>query len=104
MHISVITVMEIERGIEKQRKIDPPFAAALETWLDGHLLAFGDRVLTITRQVAQRWGRLEAQLGRTDSDLPIAAVALEHGLSVVTRNVRHFDKTGVGILNPFDVA
>ncbi len=49
-------------------------------------------------------GRLQTQLQRTDYDLAIAAVAMEHNLTVVTRNVRHFDKTGVAILNPFDAA
>lgn len=94
--------MEIERGIEKQRRVDPPFAVALDTWLNDTLAAFGDRVLPLTTQVGRRWGRLQIQLGRADNDLPIAATAFEHKLQVVTRNVRHFEATGVGVVNPFE--
>ncbi len=104
LHISTITVMEIERGIEKQRRVDPAFAGDLETWLQAVLSVLDARVLPMTIETAKRWGRLQFQLGRTDSDLAIAATALEHNLTVVTRNVRHFDKTGVAILNPFDAA
>ena len=50
---------------------------------------------------AQRWGRLSASLGYDNVDLMIAATALEHGLTVVTRNVRHFEPTGVKVLDPF---
>jgi len=96
--------MEIERGIEKQRRVDPPFAAALETWLFDILADFGERVLPITTQIGRRWGRLQIQLGRADNDLPIAATAFEHDLQVVTRNVRHFDATGVVVVNPFDMS
>ncbi|MEJ1969065.1 MAG: type II toxin-antitoxin system VapC family toxin [Rhizomicrobium sp.] len=101
-YISVVTVMEIERGVEKQRRIDPPFAADLEAWLSDTLTIFDSRVLPITMQIARRWGRLQTQLARADNDLPIAATALEHDLQIVTRNVRHFDQTGVVIVNPFE--
>ena len=50
---------------------------------------------------ARRWGQLSAALGHAGADLLIAATALEHGLIVVTRNVRHFEPTGVEVLNPF---
>jgi predicted nucleic acid-binding protein len=103
LYLSTITVMEIERGIEQQRGIDPTFARDLETWLAAVLLTFDERVLFVTTRVAQRWGRLQIQLQRTDNDVAIAAIALEHGFSVVTRNVRHFDKTGAQVLNPFDL-
>jgi predicted nucleic acid-binding protein len=101
LYISAITVMEIERGIEQQRRRDPPFAAALETWLRDNLVVFKDRILPITVEIAQRWGRMQIQLKRGDDDLAIAATALEHGLQVVTRNVRHFHATGVVVVNPF---
>lgn len=64
---------------------------------------FGDRVLAFDVPAAQRWGRLSASLGYDSPDLMIAATALEHGLTVVTRNVRHFEPTGVPVLNPFDI-
>ncbi|HEY4943202.1 MAG TPA: type II toxin-antitoxin system VapC family toxin [Rhizomicrobium sp.] len=104
LFLSTITIMEIERGIEQQRRVDPPFAAALETWLRDNLMLFGDRILPITTAIAQRWGRMQIQLRRDDDDIAIAATALEHNLQVVTRNVRHFNKTGVVIINPFEAA
>ena len=100
--ISTITVMEIERGIQKKRRVDTRFANKLEAWLLDNIAAYGDRVLPITTAISRRWGRLQIELRRADTDIPIAATALEHNLTVVTRNVRHFDKTGAAILNPFD--
>jgi hypothetical protein len=103
LYMSVVSAMEIERAIEKQRRVDPPFAAALETWFIDTLESFADRVLPITTQIGRRWGRLQIQLGRADSDLPIAATAIEHGLQIVTRNTKDFRATGVTIINPFDI-
>ena len=58
-------------------------------------------MLPLDVPAAQRWGRLSASLGYDSADLMIAATALEHGLTVVTRNVRHFEPTGVPVFNPF---
>ena len=58
-------------------------------------------ILPVDTAVARRWGQLCARLGHGGADLLIAATALEHGLSVVTRNVRHFIPTGVTVENPF---
>ncbi|MBL6937137.1 MAG: type II toxin-antitoxin system VapC family toxin [Alphaproteobacteria bacterium] len=99
--LSVITIMEIERGIEQQRRINPPFARVLETWLSGVRRWHGDRVLPVTADIAALWGRLQIQLGRDDDDLAIAATAIEHGLTVATRNVRHFAISGLPVINPF---
>ena len=101
LHISVVTVSEIERGIERQRGVDPAYAVRLEGWLGGILHGYADRVLPLTVKVARRWGRLAAQVGHSGLDLAIAAPALEHGLTVVTRNVSHFAPTGVAIVDPF---
>ena len=62
---------------------------------------FADRVLPVDAATARRWGRLSAALGNRDADLLIAATALEHGLTVVTRNVKHFEPTGAPVLDPF---
>jgi predicted nucleic acid-binding protein len=102
LHLSAVTAVEIELGAERQRKIDPRFAEDLAHWLDFTVRAFGDRILPLTVQIARRWGRLAAQIGHRELDLAIAATALEHGLTVVTRNVFHFTPTGVATLNPFD--
>ena len=101
LYLSTITVGEVERGIERQRSVNPPFAAELELWLESTLRIYGDRILPLDIGSALRWGRLAARLGHAGVDLAIAATALEHGLTVVTRNVAHFAPTGVPTLNPF---
>jgi toxin FitB len=101
LYLSTITIAEIERGIERQRTVDPAFAEQLAKWLEFTLRAFGDRILPLTVNIARRWGRLAAQVGNKELDLAIAATALEHGLTVVTGNTTHFQRTGVLLLNPF---
>jgi hypothetical protein len=101
LYLSTVTFFEIERGIERQRKADPAFAKDLTGWLELTLRAFGDRILPLTVNIARRWGRLAAQIGNTELDLAIAATALEHGLTVVTGNTKHFEPAGALILNPF---
>ena len=100
LHISAITVGEIERGITQQRRDNPSFARDLALWLDRVLSLYSDRVLPVDAAAARRWGQLSATLGHDSADLLIAATAMEHGLTVVTRNVRHFEPTGVGVYNP----
>lgn len=102
LYLSVVTVGEVERGIVQQRTRDPDFATALASWLDRVLALYGERVLPFDLQIARRWGQLSAVLGNDSADLMISATALEHGLTVVTRNVSDFEPTGVAILNPFD--
>jgi predicted nucleic acid-binding protein len=102
LHICAVTVFEIEFGIEQQRRDDPAFAKRLETWLGDTLRFYGERVLPLTTNIAQRWGRLAIKVGHKELDLALAATALEHGLTVVTRNVTHYERTGVLILNPFE--
>jgi toxin FitB len=101
LFLSVITMGEIERGIARQRATDPSFARALAAWLDGVLALYGERILPFDLQTARRWGALSAALGNRSADLMIAATALEHGLTVVTRNVSDFEPTGVPVLDPF---
>jgi toxin FitB len=100
LFLSVVTIGEIELGIS--RHLNPVFARQLADWLELTLRAYGERILPLTVGVARRWGRLAAQLGNKQLDLAIAATALEHGLTVVTRNVSDFEPTGVPVLNPFD--
>ncbi len=101
LFISVISVGEIERGIARQRAIDPSFADALAVWLDRMLALYGERVLPFDLSAARRWGTLSAVVGNDSADLMIAATALEHGLTVVTRNISDFEPTGVAVLDPF---
>ena len=101
LFLSVVSIGEIERGIEKKRKSDPAFAASLTQWIEDLLRLYGDRVLPVTPAISRCWGVLSAQLGNDGADLLIAATALTHGLQVATRNARHFAPTGVGVINPF---
>jgi len=101
--LSAVTIGEIENGIAKQLKVNPEFAHDLTIWLEGLLQNYSDRILPFTAQIARRWGRLCGSLGRADADIMIAATALEHNLIVSTRNVSHFEVTGVIIINPFDL-
>lgn len=101
LFLSVVSIGEIERGIERQRAIDPRFSEALAAWLDRVLGLYGERVVAFDLRMARRWGILSAALGNNGADLMIAATALEHGFTVVTRNVSDFEPTGVAVLNPF---
>lgn len=101
LFISVITFTEIENGIERQQGANPAFARELAAWLETTSRVYADRVLPIDVRIARRWGRLVAALGNRSLDLAIAATALEHRLTVVTRNVADFAPTGVPTLNPF---
>ena len=101
LYISVVSVGEVEQGIARQQRRNPEFARTLAAWLDTVLAVYGDRILPVNLAVARRWGILSGAIGHDNADLLIAATALEHGLTVVTRNVRHFEPTGVPVLNPF---
>ena len=103
LFLSVVTIGEIELGIARQRVRNPSFAKDLADWLEVTLRAYEERILPLTVGIARRWGRLAAQLGNNQLDLAIAATALEHGLTVVTRNVSDFEPTGVTVLDPFGV-
>ena len=101
LFISVVTIGEIERGIERQRRLVPPIAQSLATWLDAVLRTYEGRILVMDVAIARRWGRLSQQIGNKGLDLAIAATALEHGLTVVTRNISDFAPTGVAVIDPF---
>ena len=99
--LSVVTLGEVERGITQQRRINPVFAEDLERWLDTILLRYEQRILPLSVNIARRWGQLSGELGHSSADLMIAATALEHKLTVATRNTRHFEPTKVPLINPY---
>ena len=101
--LSVITIGEIERGIVKQRTIDPERAARRNIWLRELRRDNADRILAITEEVALAWGRITAGRTRGSADTLIAATALVHDLILVTRNVIDFDDIGVTVLNPWEI-
>ena len=104
LFVSAVTIGEIERGICQQRAKDSAFAQKLTDWLAQLMLVYAERILPVTIPIARRWGQLSADLGRADADILIAASAIEHGLTVVTRNEKHFTPTGVRVVNPWERA
>jgi predicted nucleic acid-binding protein len=99
--LSVVTLGEIRRGIELHRPVDARAAGSLERWLIGLEAHYAERILPITAAVADRWGRLCLDQPLPVSDGLIAATGLEHKLTVVTRNIADFQRSGVNTLNPF---
>ena len=100
--LSVVTVGELRRGIELIRhRRDLAQAVRLEKWLVHLLRDFQDSILDIDPDVAQLWGRLRVPNYENALDKLIAATALIHNLTVVTRNSGDFSRTGVRVLDPF---
>lgn len=103
LFLSVITILELETGINSLERCDPSQGAILRTWMDTHVIpTFSDRILFFDTAVAQRCAKLHVPNRKSDRDAIIAATALVHGMTVVTRNLSDFEKTGVEILNPWD--
>lgn len=102
LFLSVITLLELETGVLLVERRDPVQGAVLRTWLGSHVLpAFAGRVLAIDVAVAQRCASLHVPDRRSERDALIAATALVHGMTVVTRNVVDFEPTGAAILDPW---
>ncbi len=102
MFLSAITILEIEAGTLMLQRRDPAQAAILRTWIDQKVLpAFDGRILPVDTAVAQRCARLHVPDARAERDALIAATALEHRMSVVTRNVADFQPMGVVVVNPW---
>ena len=102
LYLSVITIQELEIGVLLVERRDPAQGTTLRAWLNGHVLpAFNGRILDVDTAVAQRSARLHVPEPRPVRDGLIAATALVHGMTVVTRNVADFAPTGVAVLNPW---
>jgi len=100
--ISVITIGELRRGVERLRhRGDLPQAAKLERWLQVVTADYAESILGFDEHAAQVWGRLRVPHADNPIDKQIAATALIHDLTVATRNVKHFTPTGVRVFNPF---
>jgi predicted nucleic acid-binding protein len=101
MHVSVLSLGEIEQGIAKLRWRGDQFqAAALERWLRDVQAGFEKRILPVTVPVAVAWGRQQQAQPLRVIDALIAATARVHGMTVVTRNVRDFELAGVQVIDP----
>ena len=99
--LSALTVGEIRKGIENIRRRDEPTAAALEAWLGELLATHSDRILPVDAVIAEQWGRFNVPDPLPVLDSLLAATASVHGLTLVTRNVKDVERTGVECLNPF---
>ena len=101
--LSVITLMELEIGVTRIERRDPIQGRGLRQWFDDQIVpAFAGRILDIDVTIARRCGPLHVPDRRPTGDALIAATALVHGLTVVTRNTADFAPMGVALLNPWE--
>lgn len=105
LFVSAITIMELELGVMSIERKDATQGAQLRTWLEQHVLPeFSRRTLAVDTAVAQRCARLHVPDKRGERDALIAATALVHGMTVVTRNIADFKPMGVPVINPWEVS
>lgn len=103
LFLSAIGILELETGLLLIERRDPAQGAMLRAWLDGHVLpTFSGRILAVDTAVARRCAALHVPDPRSERDALIAATALVHGMTVVTRNVADFAPTGVEVFNPWE--
>ena len=103
LYLSSISVLELETGILQMERRDTRQGKALRTWLENQVLPeFNGRVLAVDVAVARRCAHLHVPDRRGERDALIAATALVHGMTVVTRNVDDFAPTRVSVLNPWE--
>lgn len=101
LHVSVMTLGEIRKGIELLRSRDPIQAEVFANWLGELHTRFAERIVPIDVAVAEEWGRLNATMPRNTVDSLIAASARVRGLAVVTRNTGDFEDCGVALIDPW---
>ena len=99
--LSVMSLGEIRRGVEIELARNPDSGKSIERWLEVTEEQFSARLLPITAEIAHRWGTISADRTRPIIDTLLAATALVHDLTVVTRNERDFSDLGVAVLNPW---
>ena len=102
LYVSAITLLELEIGVLHIERRDPAQGSIIRAWLDGHVLpAFAGRVLAVDAVIALQCARLHVPDRLSERDALIAATAIVHGMTVVTRNVGDFESSGVPLLNPW---
>jgi predicted nucleic acid-binding protein len=103
MFLSSVCILEMELGTLLMERRDAVQGAILRSWLDDFVLpSFAERILVVDTPVALRGAALQVPNPRSYRDALIAATALVHGMTVVTRNVKDFKDTGVALLNPWN--
>jgi predicted nucleic acid-binding protein len=101
LFISVITVMELEYGVLLAARKDTPKAEALRAWVERTLQRFDGQILSVDVQTVQRGAALHVPDPKPERDALIAATAMAHDMTLVTRNTVHFARTGVKLFNPW---
>ncbi len=101
LHISVLTLGEIAKGVARHSAHDKTQAAALKQWLDATRVVYADRIVSIDAEIAEAWGQLAAMRTRPVIDGLLAATALVRGMTLVTRNIADVADTGVAVLDPW---
>jgi predicted nucleic acid-binding protein len=99
--LSALVAAELRRGVELIDRRDPASGAALRAWLESILADYADRILPVTIAIGQRWAVLSVPDPLPVIDGLVAATALEHDLTLATRNIDDVRRTGVAIVNPF---
>jgi hypothetical protein len=101
LHLSALVLGELRRGVERMRTKDPVSAEALHDWLTDVVSVHAARILPVTHEVAECWGRMGIEQPLPVIDALLGATARVHGLTVVTRNEKDLTRTGAVVLNPF---
>jgi predicted nucleic acid-binding protein len=101
LYLSVLTLGELRKGVIWKARTDPQGAIALGAWVDGLEFSFADRILGIDAAVSRTWGELSAQRSRPIIDTLLAATAIHHRLTLITRNVKDVYDIPVQVFNPW---
>ncbi len=103
MFLSAIVIEELAVGVRQTERRDPPFGVILRVWLENHVLpSFNQRIIPVDTEVALVAALFHVPVSRDFPDSLIAATASVHGMTVVTRNITHFEPFGVPMINPWN--